>query len=113
MTALLDRPTRPLSAREVARLAGVSYRQLDYWIRVGLVVPEREAAGSGSQRSFTAGHVPAVRACATLVQIGVDHEVIRQTVERIEREGPEGELDEADIGLVGVTIHLDAFADAA
>jgi DNA-binding transcriptional MerR regulator len=31
--------------------AGISYRQLDYWARTGLVEPGvRGAAGSGSQR---------------------------------------------------------------
>ncbi|HPZ50208.1 MAG TPA: transcriptional regulator, partial [Propionibacteriaceae bacterium] len=31
--------------------AGITYRQLDYWARTGLVVPEiRPATGSGTQR---------------------------------------------------------------
>jgi DNA-binding transcriptional MerR regulator len=33
--------------------AGISYRQLDYWARTGLVEPTvRSAAGSGSQRLY-------------------------------------------------------------
>ena len=33
--------------------AGISYRQLDYWARTGLVEPSvRGAAGSGSQRLY-------------------------------------------------------------
>jgi hypothetical protein len=32
------------------QIAGITYRQLDYWARTGLVVPTvRTAAGSGSQ----------------------------------------------------------------
>ena len=33
--------------------AGITYRQLDYWARTGLVEPSvREAAGSGTQRLY-------------------------------------------------------------
>ncbi|MCB1274388.1 MAG: MerR family transcriptional regulator, partial [Leucobacter sp.] len=36
-----------------ARAAGISYRQLDYWARTGLVEPTiRSAQGSGSQRLY-------------------------------------------------------------
>lgn len=35
------------------KVAGITYRQLDYWARTGLVVPEiREAGGSGTQLSL-------------------------------------------------------------
>src|SRR5690625_5427950 len=34
--------------------AGITYRQLDYWARTGLVQPSvRSAAGSGSQRLYS------------------------------------------------------------
>ena len=37
------------------RVAGITYRQLDYWARTGLVVPEvRPAGGSGTQRAAPA-----------------------------------------------------------
>ena len=35
---------------QVCGLVGISYRQLDYWARTGLVDPEHEATGSGSHR---------------------------------------------------------------
>ena len=38
---------------QVCALAGITYRQLDYWCRVGLLRPERPARGSGSQRGFS------------------------------------------------------------
>src|SRR5688500_20210198 len=35
------------------QVVGITYRQLDYWARTGLVVPSiRGAAGSGSQRLY-------------------------------------------------------------
>ena len=36
------------------RVAGITYRQLDYWARTGLVVPSiRNAEGSGTQRLYS------------------------------------------------------------
>ena len=36
------------------QIAGITYRQLDYWARTSLVVPSiRGAAGSGSQRLYS------------------------------------------------------------
>lgn len=38
---------------QVCRLAGVTYRQLDYWARTNLIVPSvMDANGSGSQRLY-------------------------------------------------------------
>lgn len=37
-----------LSSYDVCRLAGITYRQLDYWVRTGLLVPDVHAGhGSG------------------------------------------------------------------
>ena len=46
-------PGAMLSSYEVCRLAGITYRQLDYWCRTRRVVPAIEARGSGSARRFT------------------------------------------------------------
>lgn len=41
------------TSREVCKLAGCSYRQLDYWCRIGLLQSSaHEANGSGSRRLF-------------------------------------------------------------
>lgn len=41
------------TTNEVCRLTGASYRQLDWWVRTGRIVPEVSAEGSGSTRGFT------------------------------------------------------------
>lgn len=42
------------SSAEVCTLAEVSYRQLDYWCRLGVTKPSAaDAHGSGSRRAFT------------------------------------------------------------
>lgn len=60
----------PFSAHDLIALTGVTYRQLDWWCRCGFL-PET-ARGSGSQRTFTAGHVDAVRAVVALLALGVE-----------------------------------------
>ena len=38
---------------EACAAAGITYRQLDYWARTGLVMPSvRGASGSGTQRLY-------------------------------------------------------------
>jgi hypothetical protein len=39
---------------EACRLSGVTFRQLDYWVRRSSVTPERGAVGSGSRRVWSA-----------------------------------------------------------
>ena len=67
-TATADPPV--LSAHDVCRYAGISYRQLDYWIRVGAITPTQRAHGSGTQRRFTQGEARAIRLAATLRTLG-------------------------------------------
>jgi DNA-binding transcriptional MerR regulator len=50
-----------LSSIEVCRLTGVTYRQLDYWVRRDLVRPVIEARGSGSHRRWSPDDVDRVR----------------------------------------------------
>lgn len=45
------------TARETADLARITYRQLDYWVRVEALQAEVDARGSGSRRLFTLDQV--------------------------------------------------------
>lgn len=54
-------PTR-YSTRQVCDAAGVTYRQLDYWVRRGLIAPSiRNASGSGSRRDWSSHDLAIVR----------------------------------------------------
>lgn len=66
--ALLERPV--LSSVEVCRRAGVSYRQLDYWIRCGVLTPSYSAHGSGTQRRFSEADALAVWVAGRLATLG-------------------------------------------
>lgn len=45
--------TDNLSGTRAADLAAITYRQLDYWSRLGVIRANREANGSGTRRSYT------------------------------------------------------------
>lgn len=59
--------TTMFSTREACDLAGISYRQADYWARIGLIEPEAPANGSGSRRRWNRHQVLML---AALAQVG-------------------------------------------
>jgi hypothetical protein len=51
-----------ISSRTLCEATGVPYRQLDYWVRLGLVAPLGEAhPGSGARRRWDPALVPVLR----------------------------------------------------
>ncbi len=74
------------SGPTVCRLSGVTYRQLDYWARTGLVTPSITAAtGSGSKRTYSYGDVLEVKVIKSLLNSGVSLLRARQAVECLRR----------------------------
>src|SRR6266487_4570347 len=68
--------------------AGITYRQLDYWARTGLVAPTiRSAAGSGSQRLYSFKDVLVLRVVKRLLDAGVSLQNIRVAVETLRSRG--------------------------
>lgn len=55
---------------EVAAAAGVSYRQLDYWVRQRYVAPAKLATGSGTGHAWDPASIGRVIAMAALVRVG-------------------------------------------
>jgi hypothetical protein len=47
--------------KDAAKMAGVTYRQLDYWILLGLV-PSSGSIGSGHPRTVAAADIPRIAA---------------------------------------------------
>jgi hypothetical protein len=55
--------TEPLfSSSDVMKLTGATYKQLDYWTRIGLLRPMWPMGGSGTRRHFRARDVCVARA---------------------------------------------------
>lgn len=71
-----------------ATAAGISYRQLDYWDRTGLVSPAvQNASGSGSQRLYSFRDILVLKLVKRLLDTGVSLQQIRNAVERLRAAG--------------------------
>ena len=69
-------------APDVAKIVGISYRQLDYWARTGLVTPSvKDAGGSGTQREYSFQDIVLLRAIKNLLDTGVNLQRIRKAIE--------------------------------
>ena len=70
--------------------AGISYRQLDYWARTGLVEPTvRSAAGSGTQRLYGFQDILVLKIVKRLLDTGVSLQNIRTAVNHVRARGIE------------------------
>lgn len=72
------------------KAAGITYRQLDYWARTGLVEPTvRPATGSGTQRLYGFRDILVLRVVKRLLDSGVSLQQIRSAVEHLRERGVE------------------------
>ncbi|MFM9134638.1 MAG: MerR family transcriptional regulator [bacterium] len=68
--------------------AGITYRQLDYWARTGLVEPSiRPASGSGTQRLYAFRDILILRIVKRLIDTGVSLPNIRAAVRHLADRG--------------------------
>ncbi|MFC1411022.1 MerR family transcriptional regulator [Streptacidiphilus sp. N1-12] len=80
--------------------AAITYRQLDYWARTGLVEPTvRAAQGSGTQRLYGFTDVLLLKVVKRLLDAGVSLQSIRATVVHLRACG--------DADLSGITLMSD------
>ncbi|WP_424870823.1 MerR family transcriptional regulator [Streptomyces sp. SAI-229] len=68
--------------------AGITYRQLDYWARTGLVEPSvRPAHGSGTQRLYSFRDVVVLKIVKRFLDTGVSLQNIRTAVRHLSERG--------------------------
>ena len=68
--------------------AGITYRQLDYWARTGLVEPTvRGATGSGSQRLYSFRDILLLKVVKRLLDAGISLQQIRTAVQHLRERG--------------------------
>ncbi|CAB5239790.1 unannotated protein [freshwater metagenome] len=68
--------------------AGITYRQLDYWARTGLVEPSiRPAGGSGTQRLYGFRDILVLKVVKRLLDAGVSLQNIRTAVNHLRSRG--------------------------
>ncbi|MGH3098140.1 MAG: MerR family transcriptional regulator [Streptosporangiales bacterium] len=85
--------------------AGISYRQLDYWARTGLVAPTiRDARGSGSQRLYGFRDIVVLKVVKRLLDAGVSLQQIRAAVDHLRDQGVE-DLSEVTLMSDGATVY--------
>ncbi|WP_051133094.1 MerR family transcriptional regulator [Nocardia paucivorans] len=82
------------------QVAGITYRQLDYWARTGLVVPSiRSATGSGSQRLYSFKDILVLKIVKRLLDAGISLQNIRIAVDHLRSRGVQD--------LAGITLFSD------
>ena len=71
-----------------AAVVGITYRQLDYWARTGLVAPSvRPATGSGTARLYGFRDILELKIVKRLLDTGVSLQQIRTAVEHLRSRG--------------------------
>jgi DNA-binding transcriptional MerR regulator len=82
------------------KAAGITYRQLDYWARTGLVDPSvRSATGSGTQRLYSFRDILLLKVIKRLLDAGISLQQIRTAVQHLRQRGTDD--------LTGVTLMSD------
>ena len=91
--------------------AGISYRQLDYWARTGLVEPSiRTASGSGSARLYGFRDILVLKIVKRLLDAGVSLQNIRTAVNHLRDRGVT-ELERITLMSDGASIYECASPD--
>src|SRR5262245_24647958 len=85
--------------------AGITYRQLDYWARTGLVEPSvRAAHGSGSQRLYSFRDILVLKVVKRLLDTGISLQQIRAAVLHLRDRGA-GDLGRLTLMSDGVSVY--------
>jgi hypothetical protein len=72
------------TTNQVVRLADCSYRQLDYWCRLGAIHPLVDARGSGTRRLFSPRQAASVALVTQLAWLGCPLPVCGAVIEALE-----------------------------
>ena len=85
--------------------AGITYRQLDYWARTGLVEPSvREASGSGTSRLYSFRDILVLKIVKKLLDAGISLQNIRTAIATLRDRGV-GDLAQITLMSDGTTVY--------
>jgi DNA-binding transcriptional MerR regulator len=91
------------SGPQVCGLVGITYRQLDYWARTGLLQPSVVSArGSGSRRVYSYADVLELKVIKQLLDAGVSLQSARRAVECL-REDLGADVASTNLVLTGTS----------
>ncbi|MEU6403193.1 MerR family transcriptional regulator [Streptomyces sp. NPDC046985] len=107
-----SRGAAPMASEEIGyrgptacAAAGITYRQLDYWARTGLVEPSvRPAYGSGTQRLYSFRDVVVLKIVKRFLDTGVSLQNIRTAVQHL-RERGFSDLERMTLMSDGATVY--------
>jgi DNA-binding transcriptional MerR regulator len=69
---------------QTCKIVGITYRQLDYWTRTGLVIPSvQPATGSGTQRLYSFNDLLQLKVIKSLTDAGASLQKVRQAIEYV------------------------------
>jgi DNA-binding transcriptional MerR regulator len=91
------------SGTQTAKVVGITYRQLDYWARTGLLKPSiAEATGSGSRRRYSYRDLLELRIIKTLLDSGIKLESVRDVFKNL-RDSVGTDISSANIVISGTS----------
>lgn len=94
------------SGTVAASVVGITYRQLDYWARTGLVRPSlADASGSGSRRQYAYRDLLELRLVRSLLDAGIKLEAIRTVFDYL-REHVDSDIAAAHLVISGTDVLL-------
>ncbi|GAA2183739.1 MerR family transcriptional regulator [Brooklawnia cerclae] len=86
-------------------VTGITYRQLDYWARTGLVTPEiRRADGSGTQRLYSFRDILMLKVVKKLLDAGISLHQIRTAIDHLRQRGVH-DLSQVTLMSDGVSVY--------
>lgn len=78
------------NSKAVARITGLTFRQVDYWDRTHFIKPsEVEAAGYGSARLYSFNDLVQLKVAKTLIDKGISLQKIRKAITYLKKHTPE------------------------
>jgi DNA-binding transcriptional MerR regulator len=90
---------------QACKVVGITYRQLDYWTRTGLVTPSiRQADGSGTQRLYSFNDLLQLKVVKELTDAGASLQKVRQSIEYV-RNNIEGDWSSVTIATDGARVY--------
>src|SRR5665213_222015 len=85
---------------KVCKIVGISYRQLDYWARTGLLRPSlEEAKGSGTQRLYSYEDVVELKVIKQLLDAGINLQQSRRAIACLRNAGED--LSHSNLVIAG------------
>ncbi len=100
-----ERATMGYRGPTACAAAGITYRQLDYWARTGLVEPSVQGAhGSGSQRLYGFRDILVLKVVKRLLDTGISLQQIRAAVHHLRDHGT-SDLAEVTLMSDGVSVY--------